>query len=150
MLNLLIQAHHSVKFSTDAKFAHPGITLSNLLIQASQRVKFSIRPMLMLKLALVEFKKDYSAVLQEMGTASPPVDPSRQMRNIAAELVATFRAGTADAFPDLTGEVPCPVLPSSAKSTADYQFNGAMAISGLLKVSTTGTVIILIFLTLFH
>jgi hypothetical protein len=78
------------------------------------------------------------------------VDPSRQMRNIAAELVATFRAGTADAFPDLTGEVPCPVLPSSAKSTADYQFNGAMAISGLLKVSTTGTVIILIFLTLFH
>ena len=66
--------------------------------------------------------------------SSPAVDPDRHMRNLSAELVAAFRAGTAAAFPDLTNEVPCPVLPASTKSTADYQFNGAMAISGLLKV----------------
>jgi hypothetical protein len=54
------------------------------------------------------------------------------MLNIGAELVSLFRGATTAAFPDLPGEAPCPVVPSA--KFADYQFNGAMVISGLLKV----------------
>ena len=48
------------------------------------------------------------------------------------DLTSTFRAAVLKAYPDLPPDFPCPVT-GSAKS--DYQFNGAMAINGLLKAS---------------
>ena len=46
-------------------------------------------------------------------------------------LVSLFQAGMHAAFPDLV-DPPCPLLPSTRGG--DYQFNGAMPISGLMKV----------------
>lgn len=58
------------------------------------------------------------------------MDCSDNMKNIATALINFFREGVSAAFPDLP-EAPCPVLPSP--KFGDYQYNGAMAISGLLK-----------------
>ncbi len=52
------------------------------------------------------------------------------MVSILSELTGLFRHAMTEAFPDLP-DAPCPVT-ISAKS-ADYQFNGAMAIAGMLK-----------------
>ena len=50
--------------------------------------------------------------------------------NIAASLVSNFSQAISSCFPSLA-RPPCPVVPSS--KAGDYQFNGAMAIAGLLK-----------------
>jgi hypothetical protein len=47
-------------------------------------------------------------------------------------LIDIFRSAVCRAFPDLGSNVPCPVTLSTQ---ADYQFNGAMAIAGILKVN---------------
>ena len=47
-------------------------------------------------------------------------------------LVSLFQAAMSVGFPDLV-DPPCPVLPST--KGGDYQFNGAMSVSGLLKVN---------------
>ena len=52
------------------------------------------------------------------------------LSNVAQSLVNYFTTATAATFPQLE-DFPCPILPSS--KAGDYQFNGAMAISGLLK-----------------
>jgi len=54
------------------------------------------------------------------------------MKNINAVLASVFGRAVAAAFPDLP-EAPAPVAPSA--KFGDYQFNGAMAIAGLLKAS---------------
>ena len=54
------------------------------------------------------------------------------MKNINNILIETFREAVSAAFPDIP-DAPCPILPSA--KFGDYQFNGAMAISGLLKAS---------------
>ena len=53
------------------------------------------------------------------------------MKNISTLLIDLFKSGISVGFPDLV-DPPCPVLPSP--KFGDYQFNGAMPISGLLKV----------------
>jgi len=58
-------------------------------------------------------------------------DDATTMPSIAAILIDVFRAAVHRAFPDLRSNVPCPVTTSTQ---ADYQFNGAMAIAGILKV----------------
>ena len=50
--------------------------------------------------------------------------------NISQTLVSFFTQSITTCFPDLANP-PCPILPSS--KGGDYQFNGAMAIAGLLK-----------------
>jgi len=54
------------------------------------------------------------------------------MTNMSRMLVSLFTAAMKAGFPDLV-DPPCPVLPST--KGGDYQFNGAMTVSGLLKAS---------------
>ena len=94
------------------------------------------------KLQLENKKLKYRlAILQraagEMATdrKRPKVsDDKTTMPSIAALLIDTFRAAVVRVFPDLGSNVPCPVTTSTQ---ADYQFNGAMAIAGILKVRKT-------------
>lgn len=55
---------------------------------------------------------------------------SNSMTNIAQTLINYFTEAIMSSYPALVG-APCPILPSS--KGGDYQFNGAMTISGLLK-----------------
>jgi len=57
---------------------------------------------------------------------------SNTMKNISANLVQLFRDAINVAFPDLPDPA-CPI--ALASKLGDYQFNGAMVISGLLKSS---------------
>jgi len=50
--------------------------------------------------------------------------------NISQSLIGYFTQAITKCFPELS-DCPCPILPST--KGGDYQFNGAMAISGLLK-----------------
>ena len=65
-------------------------------------------------------------------TKKPKKADSSTMPSISQLLVDVFKSAIARAYPDLGKDVPCPVTISSTQ--ADYQFNGAMAISGILKV----------------
>ena len=63
----------------------------------------------------------------------PKLDPKKNMLSVLNSLEDIFKEAVSEAFPDLT-DAPCPIMPASAKSKfGDYQFNGAMAISGILK-----------------
>ena len=55
---------------------------------------------------------------------------SNCMTNIAQTLINYFTEAIMTSYPSLPG-APCPILPST--KGGDYQFNGAMTISGLLK-----------------
>ena len=68
-----------------------------------------------------------------MSAPSIEIDEKRFMPNCLTILEHEFKAAMQKAFPDLP-EAPCPIADSKVKN-ADYQFNGAMAISGLLKAS---------------
>ena len=57
-------------------------------------------------------------------------DSSEGITNISQTLVRTFTQAITTCYPDLDN-CPCPILPSTRGG--DYQFNGAMAIAGLLK-----------------
>lgn len=67
-------------------------------------------------------------------TAAPVVrekpDYTGKMKSILSMLVYEFRTALVAAFPDLP-DAPCPV--SKSAKQGDYQFNGAMAIAGILK-----------------
>ena len=54
-----------------------------------------------------------------------------KMRSVLGNLTRVFRNAITQAFPDIP-EAPCPVVLSAKQG--DYQFNGAMAIAGILKV----------------
>jgi len=56
------------------------------------------------------------------------------MKSISCLLKDLFKEATAAAYPDLP-EAPCPLVPSP--KFGDYQYNGAMPISGLLKAQGT-------------
>ena len=60
------------------------------------------------------------------------MDESVNMPSVVEILIDLFRDAIAQAYPDLP-DPPCPVAPSAKQG--DYQFNGAMPIAGLLKVS---------------
>jgi hypothetical protein len=61
------------------------------------------------------------------------LDPKKNMLSVLNSLEDLFKEAVSEAFPDLT-DAPCPITPASIKSKfGDYQFNGAMAISGILK-----------------
>ena len=60
-------------------------------------------------------------------------DPKTTMPSIMQLLVDIFSSAVEKAYPDLGPNIPCPITLSSTQ--ADYQFNGAMAINGLLKVN---------------
>ena len=59
------------------------------------------------------------------------MNPKDYMLSILSSLENIFRDAVIGAFPDLP-DAPCPITVSA--KFGDYQFNGAMAISGLLKV----------------
>ena len=94
------------------------------------------------KLQLENKKLQYRlAILQratEMSSASKKAKPSASiddalsMPSIAQLLIDFFRSAICKAYPDLGMTAPCPVTLSATQ--ADYQFNGAMAIAGILKV----------------
>ena len=63
--------------------------------------------------------------------AKPALDTKGKMSSILDSLEDIFRVALGKAYPDLP-DAPCPVTLSSKH--ADYQFNGAMTIAGLLKV----------------
>ena len=69
----------------------------------------------------------------KMNEPSIRIDEKRFMPNCLTILELNFKSAMRQAFPDLP-EAPCPIADSKVKN-ADYQFNGAMAISGLLKAS---------------
>lgn len=58
------------------------------------------------------------------------VDPKANMVSVLSSLEMVFKEAVAKSYPDLP-DAPCPITVSS--KLGDYQFNGAMAISGLLK-----------------
>ena len=53
------------------------------------------------------------------------------MVDMRQSLVTLFTAAVSQAFPSLASPPPCPVVPSA--KGGDYQYNGAMAVAGLLK-----------------
>ena len=54
------------------------------------------------------------------------------MTSIQDSLISVFKLALKQAYPELV-DPPCPVTISAKQG--DYQFNGAMAISGLFKVN---------------
>ena len=73
-----------------------------------------------------------TADIQSKKTSKPKVvfDPTKNMLSVLNNLEDIFKEAVNEAFPDLP-DAPCPITPSS--KFGDYQFNGAMAIAGLLK-----------------
>ena len=61
----------------------------------------------------------------------PKMNSKEYMLSILNNLEHIFRDAVTEAFPDVP-DPPCPITPSA--KFGDYQFNGAMAIAGLLKV----------------
>ena len=116
--------------------------LSNLEICWNGDVANSEVPEDLEKLQLDNKKLQYRlAILQratEMSSASKKAKPSASiddalsMPSIAQLLIDFFRSAICKAYPDLGMTAPCPVTLSATQ--ADYQFNGAMAIAGILKV----------------
>ena len=116
--------------------------LKNLEVCSNGNAEESAVPEELEKLQIENKKLKYRlgvlqrAVSTEMSSSNkrPKLDlyePST-MPSIAQLLIDVFRSAVRAAFPDLGSDVPCPVTLSSTQ--ADYQFNGAMAISGILKV----------------
>ena len=58
------------------------------------------------------------------------MDPTKNMLSVLNSLEEIFKDAVGQAFPDLP-DAPCPITLSA--KFGDYQFNGAMAIAGLLK-----------------
>jgi arginyl-tRNA synthetase len=73
-----------------------------------------------------------TAEIQSKKPTKPKVklDPTKNMLSVLNNLEDIFKEAVSGAFPDLP-DAPCPITPSS--KFGDYQFNGAMAIAGLLK-----------------
>jgi len=73
-----------------------------------------------------------TAEIQSKKLTKPKVklDPTKNMLSVLNSLEDIFQEAVSAAFPDLP-DAPCPITPSS--KFGDYQFNGAMAIAGLLK-----------------
>eukprot|EP00095_Tigriopus_kingsejongensis_P010442 maker-scaffold294_size218657-snap-gene-1.25 protein:Tk10442 transcript:maker-scaffold294_size218657-snap-gene-1.25-mRNA-1 annotation:"arginyl-trna synthetase" len=61
---------------------------------------------------------------------TPKINPKHHMKSILNTLIEYFEDAIARAFPDIP-EPPCPV--SVSTKAGDYQFNGALAIVGILK-----------------
>ncbi len=85
-----------------------------------------------LKYRLSVLQRATEAEKAAASTKKPKKTDNSTMPSISQLLVDLFRFAIARAYPDLGKDVPCPVTISSTQ--ADYQFNGAMAISGILKV----------------
>ena len=71
-------------------------------------------------------------------TSPPPAKPQLKdkasMPNLQACLAYYFTTGMLKAYPDqLDADTPCPI--ALASKQGDYQYNGAMAIAGILKAS---------------
>lgn len=60
----------------------------------------------------------------------PKMNSKEYMLSILSNLEHIFRDAVTESFPDIP-DPPCPITPSA--KFGDYQFNGAMAIAGLLK-----------------
>ena len=79
---------------------------------------------------ILDYSYDFFLIFQK---PKPKLDPKKNMLSVLNSLEDIFKEAVSEAFPDLT-DAPCPIMPASAKSKfGDYQFNGAMAISGILK-----------------
>ena len=61
----------------------------------------------------------------------PEVTHEGKMTSVLGNLTRIFQNALTQAFPDVP-EAPCPVVLSAKQG--DYQFNGAMAMAGILKV----------------
>lgn len=85
-----------------------------------------------LKYRLQILQRATSDVQQQKKKKKQPViiDRAKNMLSILNKLEDLFKNAIEEAFPDIP-DAPCPVTPSA--KFGDYQFNGAMAISGLLK-----------------
>ena len=68
---------------------------------------------------------------QKTPVNKPKMNPKEYMLSILSNLEHIFRDAVTESFPDVP-DPPCPIAPSA--KFGDYQFNGAMAIAGLLKV----------------
>ena len=73
----------------------------------------------------------------KMSEQNISIDENKFMPNCLTILEHEFKSAMQQAFPDLP-EAPCPIADSKVKN-ADYQFNGAMAISGQLKANGVKT-----------
>ncbi len=71
-----------------------------------------------------------TAAQKSQGSKAKSVDKTKNMLSILNKLEDIFRSAVAKSYPDLP-DAPVPITPSA--KFGDYQFNGAMAISGLLK-----------------
>ena len=78
-----------------------------------------------LQRATVEVKQ-----AKKMSKPKPKFEVTKNMLSVLSTLEDIFGAALEKAYPDLPDK-PCPITPSA--KFGDYQFNGAMAISGLLK-----------------
>ena len=67
---------------------------------------------------------------KKMTKPKPKFEVTKNMLSVLSTLEDIFGAALEKAYPDLPDK-PCPITPSA--KFGDYQFNGAMAISGLLK-----------------
>jgi len=85
---------------------------------------------------LVKLRADNSRLRYRVGVLGRAVaeeeaaGQGKHMVDIRGELTGMFQAAVASAYPSLASP-PCPLVPSA--KGGDYQYNGAMAIAGLLK-----------------
>jgi len=86
---------------------------------------------------LVKLRNDNSRLryrLNILQTAAATALESGQegcMKDVRGALINMFQQAVCSAYPALPSQPPCPVVPSV--KGGDYQYNGAMAINGLLK-----------------
>jgi len=71
-----------------------------------------------------------TAEVQSKKSTKAKLDPTKNMLSVLNSLEEIFKDAVGQAFPDLP-DAPCPITLSA--KFGDYQFNGAMAIAGLLK-----------------
>ncbi len=88
-------------------------------------------PQELLKLRAENAKLNYRLNILKTATQNASKTPKKMASgSVLNDLIGVFSAAVESAFPDVA-DFPCPVTASN--KGGDYQFNGAMALSGILK-----------------
>ena len=104
-----------------------GVVFEDLEKLRTENTKLKYRIGILQRATTVEVQKKKVPKITKM-------NPTVYMPSILNNLELVFKDAVTQAFPDVP-DAPCPITPSA--KFGDYQFNGAMAISGLLKVFIT-------------
>jgi len=105
------------------------VTALEEMKRSMEDVEEGEEPEELLKLRIENTRLKYRLDILKKAIAVEETNPNC-MKNVRQTLTNLFIAAVSEAYPQLV-DPPCPVVPSV--KGGDYQFNGAMAISGLLK-----------------